>query len=53
MYFEIIPKVRREDLFGMDYLVDSLKSHLTDKSVRMVVIKGLRKQERPRFLMLY
>ncbi len=43
MYFEITPKVRREDLFGMDYLVESLKRHLTDKNVRMVVIKGLRR----------
>ena len=43
MYFEITPKARREDLFGMDYLVDSLESYLTDENVRMIIIKGLRR----------
>lgn len=43
MYFEITPKTRKEDLFGREYLVDSLVSNINDKSVRLIVIKGLRR----------
>ncbi len=43
MYFDITPKIRKEDLFGREYLVNSLISHTHDKNIRMVVIKGLRR----------
>jgi len=43
VYFEITPKIKKEDLFGRKYLVDSLVSNLNDKTVRFIVIKGLRR----------
>lgn len=43
MYFDISPKTIREDLFGMDYQLELLKKYLSDDSIRMVVIKGLRR----------
>lgn len=43
MFFDITPKVRKEDLFGMDYHLEQFRSYLLDPSVRMIVIKGLRR----------
>ena len=43
MYFDVSPKTRKIDLFGMDYQLEIFKKYLKDKSVRMVVIKGLRR----------
>ena len=43
MYFDISPKAKREDLFGMDYHLDMLKRYMMDESVRLIVIKGLRR----------
>jgi len=43
MYFEITPKTRKEDLFGREYLIDSLVSYFNDNTVRLIVIKGLRR----------
>ena len=43
MYFDIRPKTKKEDLFSMDYQLELLKKYLLDESVRMIVIKGLRR----------
>lgn len=43
MYFDIKPKTDREDLFGVDFLLNSLTDSIRDKKVRMIVIKGLRR----------
>lgn len=43
MYFDINPKTRKEDLFGMSYQLELLKKYLSDDSIRMIVIKGLRR----------
>jgi AAA+ ATPase superfamily predicted ATPase len=43
MYFDVSPKTKRSDLFGMDYQLDLLTRYLVDKSVRLIVIKGLRR----------
>ncbi len=43
MYFDVSPKTRKEDLFGMNYQVELFKKYLQDQNVRMVVIKGLRR----------
>ncbi len=43
MFFDITPKVRKEDLFGMDYYLEQFRSYLLDPTVRMIVIKGLRR----------
>src|SRR3989338_1039032 len=43
MYFEITPKTRREDIFGREYLVENMLSHINDRDVRLIVIKGLRR----------
>lgn len=43
MYFDITPKTKKEDLFGREYLIDSLVSYINDKTVRLIVIKGLRR----------
>ncbi|MBI4981165.1 ATP-binding protein [Candidatus Woesearchaeota archaeon] len=43
MYFDLAPKTKKEDLYGMDFTVDSLVSYLKDPSVRMIIIKGLRR----------
>lgn len=43
MYFDIIPKTKKEDLFGADFLVNTLISQINDKNIRMIVIKGLRR----------
>lgn len=43
MYFNITPKSNREDFFGQDYQVNLFKSYLQDDSVRLIVIKGLRR----------
>jgi uncharacterized protein len=43
MYFDISPKTKRDDLFGFDYQLELLKKYLLDESVRLIVIKGLRR----------
>ena len=43
MYFDIKPKTKRKDLFGMSYLADSMESYLKDANTRMVVLRGLRR----------
>lgn len=43
MYFDVSPKIKKEDLYGMDYQLELLKNYLTDKSVRMIVVRGLRR----------
>jgi len=43
MYFDIKPKTKREDLFGVDYALRSLIGYLSDNTTRMIVIKGLRR----------
>jgi AAA+ ATPase superfamily predicted ATPase len=43
MYFDISPKTKKSDLFGVDYQLEQLKKYLLDKSVRMVAIKGLKR----------
>ncbi len=43
MYFDLAPKAKKKDLYGMDFTVDSLVSYLKDPSVRMLIIKGLRR----------
>lgn len=43
MYFDIQPKLHREDLFGTEFALSSLIRHLKDPSTRLVVIKGLRR----------
>lgn len=43
MYFDISPKTRREDLFGMDYQLELLKGYLSDDNTRMIIVKGLRR----------
>ncbi|MDI6738311.1 MAG: ATP-binding protein [Nanoarchaeota archaeon] len=43
MYFDTAPKTRKEDMFEMDYLIDSLANSMGEKDVRMAVIKGLRR----------
>ncbi len=43
MYFNIQPKNKKEDLFGVDFALNSLLRHLSNPLTRMVVIKGLRR----------
>ena len=43
MYFDIQPKTKKEDLFGVDFALSSLLHHLSNPLTRMVVIKGLRR----------
>ncbi len=43
MYFDLAPKTKKEDLYGMDFALDSLVSYLKDSEVRMIIIKGLRR----------
>ena len=43
MYFDIAPKIKKEDMFEMDYLINSLTLSMDEKDVRLVVIKGLRR----------
>lgn len=43
MYFDVSPKTRQEDLFGMDYQLELFRNYLLDNSVRMIVIRGLRR----------
>lgn len=43
MYFDISPKTKKEDLFGMSYLADSLVQYINDHNVRVIIIKGLRR----------
>ncbi len=43
MYFDIKPKDSAKDLFGADFLLKTLRGHINDKSVRLLVIKGLRR----------
>jgi len=43
MYFDVNPKTSQQDLFGMSYLVESTINYLNDKTVRMIVLKGLRR----------
>ncbi len=43
MYFDTSPKTSRTDLFGRDFLLDTFISYNKDPSVRMIVLKGLRR----------
>ncbi len=43
MYFDTSPKTKRTDLFGRSFLLDTLISYTRDISVRMIVLKGLRR----------
>lgn len=43
MYFDVSPKTRAEDLFGMDYQLELFRNYLLDNGVRMIVIRGLRR----------
>jgi len=43
MYFDTSPKTKRTDLFGRNFLLDTLVSYSKDNSVRMIVLKGLRR----------
>lgn len=43
MYFDIQPKTKKEDLFGVDFALSSLLHNLADPLTRMVIIKGLRR----------
>jgi len=43
MYFDIQPKTKKEDLFGVDFALSTLLHHLSNPLTRMVVIKGLRR----------
>jgi len=43
MYFDIKPKVNRQDLFGEGYQLELLKKYIKDNNVRIIVIKGLRR----------
>ena len=43
MYFDTGPKIKRTDLYGRNFLLDSLISYCRDSSVRMIVLKGLRR----------
>ncbi len=43
MYFSPEPKTERKDLFGVEYALPAFLHSLDDKSMRMVVIKGLRR----------
>lgn len=43
MYFTPEPKTEEKDLFGVDYALKTLVAGLTDKSTRMIVIRGLRR----------
>lgn len=43
MYFDIKPKTDPEDLFGVEFLLNSLVAAVRDKGVRMIIIKGLRR----------
>ena len=43
MYFDTSPKTKRTDLFGREFLLDTLVSYTRDVSVRMIVLKGLRR----------
>ncbi len=43
MYFDTSPKTKRADLFGRNFLLDTLIGYTKDKSVRMIVLKGPRR----------
>lgn len=43
MYFDTSPKTKRTDLFGRNFLLDSLISYSKDPAVRMIILKGLRR----------
>ncbi len=43
MYFDTSPKTTRTDLFGRHFLLDTLIAYSKDTSVRMIVLKGLRR----------
>jgi uncharacterized protein len=43
MYFDLLPKTKKEDLYGVEYLLNDLINNLNDDKVRLVVIKGLRR----------
>lgn len=43
MYFDVLPKTEKKDLFGVDYALTSLLESFSDDSTRMIVIKGLRR----------
>ncbi len=43
MYFDLQPKSKKEDLFGVDFALSSILHHLSNPLTRMVVIKGLRR----------
>ncbi len=43
MYFDIKPKTKSVDLFGESFQLNLLKKYLLDESVRMIIIKGLRR----------
>lgn len=43
MYFDTSPKTKRTDLFGRSFLLDTLISYTKDASIRMIVLKGLRR----------
>ncbi|MEK6809005.1 MAG: hypothetical protein AABY14_04930, partial [Nanoarchaeota archaeon] len=43
MYFDIQPKNKKDDLFGVDFALHSLLHHFSNPLTRMVVIKGLRR----------
>lgn len=43
MLFDLLPKTKKKDLFGVDYAFQTLLDALSDNSTRMIVIKGLRR----------
>jgi len=43
MYFDIKPKTIKKDLFGVEYQLKLLESYIQDNSIRIIVIKGLRR----------
>lgn len=43
MYFNLEPKTERKDLYGQNYLIDTLLRRLQDQDTRLVVLKGLRR----------
>ncbi|MBI4980646.1 ATP-binding protein [Candidatus Woesearchaeota archaeon] len=43
MLFDLLPKTKKKDLFGVDYAFQTLVDAISDDSTRMVIIKGLRR----------
>ena len=43
MYFDVSPKTKKEDLFGISYLTASLVQYINDYSIRVIIIRGLRR----------